>query len=364
MSFIKNIVGQLQTDYGDTQIAVKRRVIKRLKDEGKVDHKGEMSMFGQIRKKMKENNYQTMRKNDADSQAWRINFIGEGSIDAGGPYRESITNMCDEMMSSFLPLFIPSQNNKNDHGQNRDCWTINPASTSPVHLEMYEFVGALMGFAFRSGSILDIKLSQFFYRGLTGEPLDIADLRAVDAYAVQAIKDLDNAKKQLGKELFNQTMTQTWVTRLSNGEEYELIEDGANKTVDYDSVTEYNKKTLEARFKEGEKQMSAIRKGFEYLFPTSVMGILTPNEVEYRVCGPNTIDVDVLKKISSYSSCSETDEYIVRFWKAIEGFTEHEKRLYLKFVWGRSRLPPEDHLKECRHTVMLHSAGHYPDHDI
>jgi E3 ubiquitin-protein ligase HERC2 len=313
---------------------------------------------------MKENNYQTMRKNDADSQAWRINFIGEGSIDAGGPYRESITNMCDEMMSSFLPLFIPSQNNKNDHGQNRDCWTINPASTSPVHLEMYEFVGALMGFAFRSGSILDIKLSQFFYRGLTGEPLDIADLRAVDAYAVQAIKDLDNAKKQLGKELFNQTMTQTWVTRLSNGEEYELIEDGANKTVDYDSVTEYNKKTLEARFKEGEKQMSAIRKGFEYLFPTSVMGILTPNEVEYRVCGPNTIDVDVLKKISSYSSCSETDEYIVRFWKAIEGFTEHEKRLYLKFVWGRSRLPPEDHLKECRHTVMLHSAGHYPDHDI
>jgi hypothetical protein len=46
MSFIKNIVGQLQTDYGDTQIAVKRRVIKRLKDEGKVDHKGEMSMFG------------------------------------------------------------------------------------------------------------------------------------------------------------------------------------------------------------------------------------------------------------------------------------------------------------------------------
>ena len=110
--------------------------------------------------------------------------------------------------------------------------------------------------------------------------------------------------------------------------------------------------------------MLVIRKGFEYLFLTSVMGILTPNEVEYRVCGPNTIDVDVLKKISSYSSCSETDEYIVRFWKAIEGFTEHEKRLYLKFVWGRSRLPPEDHLKECRHTVMLHSAGHYPDHDI
>lgn len=73
---------------------------------------------------------------------------------------------------------------------NWDCWTINPAATSPVHLEMFEFVGALMAFAFRSGSILDIKLTSFFYRSLSGEPLSIADLWSVDEYAVQAIKDL------------------------------------------------------------------------------------------------------------------------------------------------------------------------------
>lgn len=125
-----------------------------------------------------------MKKNDAESQPWRITFVGEGSIDAGGPYRESLTNMCEEMMSSFLPLFVPSQNNKNDHGMNRDCWTINPAATSPVHLEMYEFVGALMGFAFRSGSILDVKLTPFFYRQLLGEPLNLGDLKSIDEFAV------------------------------------------------------------------------------------------------------------------------------------------------------------------------------------
>lgn len=110
--------------------------------------------------------------------------------------------------------------------------------------------------------------------------------------------------------------------------------------------------------------MAAIRKGFEFLFPTAVLGILTPSEVEYRVCGPSTIDIDVLKRITSYSSCSESDEFIQRFWRTLEGFTEKEKRMYLKFVWGRSRLPPEDHLKECRHTVMLHQQSHYADHDI
>lgn len=154
--------------------------------------------------------------------------------------------MCEEMMSNFLPLFVPSQNNKNDHGMNRDCWTINPASTSPVHLEMFEFVGALMGFAFRSGSILDIKLTPFFYRYLSGEPLSIADLKAVDEYAVQAIKDLQNAKKQYSKEIFNESIQQPWITRLSNGEEVELCEDGANKNVTWDEVEEFNRKSLEA----------------------------------------------------------------------------------------------------------------------
>jgi hypothetical protein len=154
------------------------------------------------------------------------------------------------------------------------------------------------------------------------------------------------------------------VTRLSDGEEFELIEDGANKVVTYDDVTEYCKMSLQARYKESEKQMIAIRRGFDYLFPVSVLGILTPSEIEYRVCGPNTIDVEVLKKITSYQGCSESDEYIVRFWKVLEGFTEHEKRLYLKFVWGRSRLPPEDHLKECRHKITLHSRDHCADHDI
>lgn len=46
MSFIKNIVGSLNTSYDQVEVSVKRRVISRMKDEGKVDHKGEFSMFG------------------------------------------------------------------------------------------------------------------------------------------------------------------------------------------------------------------------------------------------------------------------------------------------------------------------------
>lgn len=35
-------------------------------------------------------------------QAWNIKFEGEGSIDAGGPYRESITQVAGARLASAL----------------------------------------------------------------------------------------------------------------------------------------------------------------------------------------------------------------------------------------------------------------------
>ena len=109
--------------------------------------------------------------------------------------------------------------------------------------------------------------------------------------------------------------------------------------------------------------MQAVKKGFDLIFPVTVMGILTSTEIEYRIMGPAEIDIDLLKKITRYQSCTEDNEYVERFWRTLEGFTEDEKSLYLKFVWGRSRLPPENHLKDQWHTVYLLHQGRHTNHD-
>ena len=267
-------------------------------------------------------------------------------------------------MNKVLPLLIPTPNNKSDHGLGRDCWTINPSATSPTHLEMYEFLGALMGMAFRSGQILDLKLPPSFYKGLAGEPLSINDLKGTDLYAVQAIQELEKTKKTVSEEMFDQFGAQTWTTRLSDGEEISLVKDGTTKTVTYKEIDKYIKTVLETRFKEGEKQMQAIRKGFEIIFPTSVMGILTWKEIEYRIIGPTEIDIEQLKKLTYYSCCDENNEYVERFWRVFDGFTQEERSLYLKFVWGRSRLPPPDASNIQKHTIYLMSERSYGgDHD-
>jgi len=59
-------------------------------------------------------------------RAFTVDFKDEGSVDAGGPYNETISAICEELMSDFLPLFIPCPNNKHNLGLFRDTYIINP----------------------------------------------------------------------------------------------------------------------------------------------------------------------------------------------------------------------------------------------
>lgn len=49
-------------------------------------------------------------------------------MDVGGPFRECIGNVVDELETDSLPLLIKTPNNRNDHGSNRECFMLNPAS--------------------------------------------------------------------------------------------------------------------------------------------------------------------------------------------------------------------------------------------
>lgn len=68
--------------------------------------------------------------------------------------------------------------------------------------------------------------------------------------------------------------------------------------------------------------------------------MLTWEEIEVRATGEKVIDPAVLKKVTNYN-VSESNEFIQRFWRVFEEFSEEDKRAYLKYVWGRSRMPSD-----------------------
>jgi len=94
--------------------------------------------------------------------------------------------------------------------------------------------------------------------------------------------------------------------------------------------------------------MKAIREGVEYVIPLNICKMLGWQLMETRATGSKSLDLDMLKSISSYNNCSASDEFIQNFWRVLESFTDEERSMYLKFVWGRARLPAAT---VTRHTI-------------
>lgn len=122
-----------------------------------------------------------MRINKADKKAWFVKFIGEFALDQGGLFRESLTELCQELQSSALSILVRTQNNKNSVGENRDKWTLNPVTViTPSQAKMLEFLGSLIGMSVRSGILMSLNLPSFFWKQLTDEEVTLEDLADID----------------------------------------------------------------------------------------------------------------------------------------------------------------------------------------
>ena len=90
----------------------------------------------------------------------------------------------------------------------------------------------------------------------------------------------------------------------------------------------------------------------------TVLGDLTSlcllewDQVEKRACGEKILDIERLKSITSYPRCNRDHLVVVRFWRVFETMmSEEERQLYLKFVWGRTRLPIDLTRLSYKHEV-------------
>ena len=85
-----------------------------------------------------------------------------------------------------------------------------------------------------------------------------------------------------------------------------------------------------------------------------LLSYLTPAAIEIRACGSKQLEVESLRAITTYQNCSEDHEIVQRFWRVFESFSYEERALYLKFVWGRNRLPI-DTKNVRKHEVRLYT---------
>lgn len=111
--------------------------IKRIGQKGKMNK----PIFVQAAKQVVVMKPQELR---LPSRAWKVKLVGEGADDAGGVFDDTITEMCQELISGVVPLLVPTPNAINDEGFNRDKYLLNPQLISQQHLQWFKFLGLLL----------------------------------------------------------------------------------------------------------------------------------------------------------------------------------------------------------------------------
>lgn len=153
-------------------------------------------------------------------------------------------------------------------------------------------------------------------------------------------------------DMFREIIDQTF-TEETNGKVVELCPGGAELSVDKTNLEEYIRLMVDRRLNSSKQQVKWVQIGIERVIPLGIFSFLTPDEVDDRVCGVKQLDIDRLKSITEYESCSEDNKHVKWFWKILERMEPDDQTLYLRFTWGRARLPVELGELRYKHKIAL-----------
>ena len=130
-----------------------------------------------------------------------------------------------------------------------------------------------------------------------------------------------------------------FVTTTAAGDEVELMPSGTCVKVTYANRGQYCDLVQEFRLHELDAHVAAIKRGIGHVVPLRTLSLLTWRELEVLVGGPATVDIELLKRHTTYDGYTVGDKTIKLFWKVFESFSDAERSMYVRFAWGRSRLP-------------------------
>jgi len=287
--------------------------------------------------------------------AFRVQFTGEGAEGDNGPYRECISAACGDLESGAMGLLLPCPNaTAGGNAPYQHTHIIRHSAASPSDIEMFALMGRLFGVAMRTKLPLDLHLNPLLWMRLVGQPPTSSHLDMVDAHAYRTFSDIaGGGGAGLCDQSFESGMQSCFEVMLSDGSTMELGEGGSERKVDWENRLEYAERAMEARVGEGGMQAAVVGRGLTSVVPAGLLCLLEWEELELLVTGRDEMDVQLLRQHTVYRGVCDTDELIKGFWDVLEGFSTCEKASFLRFVWGRSRLPRPTHFTE---TFKVHAT--------
>ena len=220
---------------------------------------------------------------------------------AGGPYREVFSTLCKELHNQSVSLGLLTRRDEDG------TFAMNPNGGTPLMLQMYEFLGSLLGMALRTHSLMPLDLSEHLWKSLTHE----------SAGEMAESEHIDHVQRSP-----------------SDSEDYDIEERPPSGDVDV--------------------IVNAIHVGMSRIVPTQWLRIFTWDELKQMVGGECNVDVDLLRRHTEYHErVEEGAEYITFFWEILNEFSPEERSQFIQFAYAQPRIPGNDREWASTRTLRM-----------
>lgn len=267
---------------------------------------------------------------------WKVNFVGEMAVDAGGPGRELLTEAAASIFEPTTMLAIPTPNMRNHTGQYKDVYI--PFDKSMSRGVDYYTIGVLLGIIIRTGLQQDIPFAPIVWKYIANERIGIDDVTAIDSGLAEHFKHMKAVSEDAD---FAVHYAFQWKVDDWDGTKVMLPGHDKTQIIQKEDVEQYIKECIDFRLFSITQCMRSIRTGFRANTGFKHNSLMTGALLSRMAQGSGDISVHHLKQITQVADFEEgiKNEYVQRFFRSVEKLNKEQRKLLLKFITTLTRLP-------------------------
>ncbi|XP_022906806.2 ubiquitin-protein ligase E3B [Onthophagus taurus] len=272
----------------------------------------------------------------------RVRFINEQGLDEAGIDQDGVFK--EFLEESIKKIFDPALNFFKGTSEGR----LYPSPTSCMqenHLQLFEFVGRMLGKAVYEGIVVDVPFALFFLSQVLGQTAQalyscVDELPSLDDELYRSLSYIKHFKGDVADLDLTFSVDEDSLGQLVT---HELIPGG--KAVPVTNENKINYIHLMAHFRmhvQIKDQTSAFIRGFRSIINQEWLSLFSTPELQRLISGDNVpLDLrDLRKHTQYYGGFHDSHRVVCWLWDILEkDFTEDEKGMFLKFVTSCSKPP-------------------------
>ncbi|KAM0725175.1 Ubiquitin-protein ligase E3B [Formica fusca] len=272
----------------------------------------------------------------------RVRFVNEqglaeAGIDQDGVFKEFLEETIKRVFDPSLNLFRATSENR-----------LYPSPTSFMqdnHLQLFEFVGRMLGKAVYEGIVVDVPFASFFvsqFSGQTGGALYswLDELASLDRDLYRSLTLVKHYKGDIRQLELTFSLDEDVLGKLVT---HELIPGGRTTAVTNQNKIQYIHHMAHYRmYHQIKEQTTAFIKGFRSIINPEWLSLFSTPELQRLISGDNVpLDLrDLRRHTQYYGGFHDSHRVVCWLWDILEkDFTEEERGLFLKFVTSCSKSP-------------------------